>query len=117
MRLSETAFIYKEHALWIEEGERTSVIKARRKLICKIRAQIREYIEVGDAKAVGTTDVVVDVEAKSIIKPSSLLYMDAALHTLTPPVESTKKIRKVQSFPCIAFPTGLTISVQRERRR
>jgi hypothetical protein len=66
---------------------------------------------------VGAADVVVDVEAKSIIKPSSLLYMDAALHTLTPPVESRKKIRRAQSFPCIAFPTGLTISAQRKGKR
>jgi hypothetical protein len=44
VRLSETAFLYKEHVLWIEAGKTPSEIKQRRK---KIWGEIRVYVLTG----------------------------------------------------------------------
>ena len=70
-------------------------------MICKRLLEIREYIEVGQAKSQGATDVVVDVEAKSVIKPSSLVYMKSVLDVLEPALP-VRRIRKIRSFPCIS---------------
>ena len=109
IRLSDTTFLYKEHALWIDAATSSSERNQRRKTICKIRGEIRAFIE-ANHKSNGSTHDVVDLE-EQVIKPSSLLYMDSALHVLNPE-EPVHIIRKVKSFPCMTFPNPAKISTQ-----
>jgi hypothetical protein len=110
VRLSETAFLYKEHALWIEAGNTPSEIKQRRKKICKIRGEIRAYVLTGHRERL--SDELDDLESKSNLLPAQLLYMDSVLHTLIPEEPATK-VKKVKSFPSISLGIELKVSAQR----
>jgi hypothetical protein len=82
----------------VKDGKTPVEIRERKKVICKRLLEIREYIEVGDTKSQGAKDVVVDIEAKSVIKPTSLVYMKSVLDVLEPELP-VRRIRKIRSFP------------------
>ena len=104
MRLSQVTFLHQEHGLWIQKGktETAEEIIERRKEICKVRSEIREYVEARNPKRVTALFVNEDIEAKSVYKVSSFAYMDSALDALKSELP-TKRIRKIKSFPCITL--------------
>src|SRR5436305_9851933 len=102
MRLSAVSFLHQEHEIWIQEGKTRLEIRERRKKICKVRAEIRAYVEKGKAKGDTNLNVNFDVEVNRRYEASKFAYMDSALEALKPELP-VKHIRKVKSFPC-TFP-------------
>lgn len=50
-------------------------------------------------KLKGETNTVIDLETKSLMKPSSGVYMDSFLEVLAPE-RPVRKLRNIKSFPC-----------------
>jgi hypothetical protein len=100
MRLSKVTFLHDEQLLWVEEAKSEAEMKQRRKIVCKVRAEIREYIELGDIKEQSTNEIVVDSEADPVFKPSSLKYIDSFMEALKLDLPH-KKLKKAKSFPCM----------------
>lgn len=99
-RLSKVMFLHNEQFLWVEEAKSESEMKQRRKLLCKVRAEIRDYVELGDTKTESKNKILVCSEEDPILKSSSLKYMDSFIEALRPAVQP-KRIRKAKSFPCM----------------
>lgn len=107
MRLSTVMFLHEEHDLWILKAESPSEIQQRRKQICGIRREIRQYVEMSDSTDLRTIS---ELDAERLLNVSPLEYMDSVLEVLKPE-SPTRKLRKVKSFPCnpspTLFPAGL----------
>ena len=109
MRLSKVSFLHDEQLLWLKEAKSETEMKQRRKIVCKVRAQIREYIELGDIKEQSTNETVLDSEADPVFKPSSLKYMDSFMEALKLDLPHNK-LRKAKSFPGM-LPSLLALTV------
>jgi hypothetical protein len=98
MRLSKVTFLHDEQVLWVEEAKSEAEMKQRRKILCKVLAQIRCYIELGDTREESPNEIVIDSEADPVFKPSSLKYMDSFMEALKLDLQP-KRLKKAKSFP------------------
>ena len=100
MRLSHVTFLHQEHILWVDEATSEAEMNRRRKIVCKVRAEMREYVELGDTKRWSQNEVSVDSETGPAFKPTSLKYMESFVEALRADVPR-KQFRKAKSFPGI----------------
>jgi len=66
-------------------------------------------------KLKGETDTVIALETKSLMKPSSGVYMESLLEVLAPE-RPVKKLPKIKSFPCNRIGSLLTEDLDGERQ-